>query len=123
MDLNDHLRALEESLLLPFTRKNETRLEALLAAGFREFGSSGTAFTKADILTSLQAEAPTRLSLDSFSAELLAPGVALVTYRATRQRNDVPATHSLRSSVWVLRDGRWQILFHQGTTVPAIGQV
>jgi catechol 2,3-dioxygenase-like lactoylglutathione lyase family enzyme len=27
-------------------------------------------------------------------------------------------SESLRSSLWVMRDGRWQMLFHQGTTIP-----
>jgi hypothetical protein len=25
------------------------------------------------------------------------------------------ATHALRSSLWVYRNGRWQMIFHQGT--------
>jgi len=42
--------------------------------------------------------------------------LALVTYRAER-RNEFGAltAMSLRSSVWILRDNRWKILFHQGT--------
>jgi hypothetical protein len=42
-----------------------------------------------------------------------------VTYRAVRRdESDHSEVASLRSSLWVIRDGRWQMLFHQGTRVP-----
>jgi hypothetical protein len=42
----------------------------------------------------------------------------LVTYRISVHLRDSTATKStLRGSVWVYRDGRWQLTFHQGTLV------
>src|SRR5262249_1625330 len=51
---------------------------------------------------------------------VLTEDVALVRYRTTR--HDDTGQHdsiSLRSSVWVRRANRWQMLFHQATTVAA----
>lgn len=114
--LATHLRQLEEELLCPGVRRDPQRLKYLLAEDFREFGSSGSAFERAAILADLAAEAPAQLSLTDFTCQQLAAGVALVTYRS--QRTDASGTRqALRSSVWIFRDGRWQILFHQGTRI------
>ncbi len=55
-------------------------------------------------------------SMSEFSARFLSEDVVLVTYRSVR-RNPVSSMewHSLRSSIWKLTDGRWQMTFHQGT--------
>lgn len=120
-DLTAHLRSLEEQLLDPAFRRDRSAVSALLADTFLEFGSSGRIFTKAQILDLLAAESPVRFELHDFAAHTVAPDVALVTYRATRHTVSGPAVVSLRSSLWVRREGRWQMLFHQGTptTPPA----
>ena len=109
------LLQLEEGLLQHSTRKDRPRVESLLTEEFLEFGSSGRVFTKAEILDSLQTESELQLSLNDFTCVELAQGVALVTYRANRMQLGVAAVESLRSSIWVLRSDRWQMLFHQGT--------
>jgi hypothetical protein len=50
MDVSETLRGLEASLLTNAVRKNRARVAELLAEDFREFGRSGTAYTKAEIL-------------------------------------------------------------------------
>lgn len=109
-----HLQQLEEDLLRPETRRDSARLAHLLADEFREFGASGRVYDKASILAELSAANPAALSLTDFACQQLAPTIALVTYRS--QRSDANGTRqALRSSVWIHRDDRWQILFHQGT--------
>ena len=116
VSIEAHLRTLEEELLQVDVRKSATRLDALLAEGFIEFGTSGRVFDKQHMIDSLWAESPLRLSLTDFKALLLGPGVVLTTYRAVRYGTlDEKPIHSLRSSVWRLVDARWQIVFHQGT--------
>jgi hypothetical protein len=115
--LQDHLRQLEERLLQPNVRKSGQEVSELLAHEFIEFGSSGRIFDKQQIIASLQMEPTVRRSLVDFKTLILAPGVILVTYRVVRQGvvpNEQPI-HSLRSSIWKLIDGRWQMVFHQGT--------
>lgn len=107
------LQSLEEQLLEPATRTNPAAVATLLADDFREFGASGRIFTKPEILAELAAELPSTITLTDFTCTRPSLDVALVTYRSTRNH----AAHtSLRSSLWILRNGRWQMLFHQGTS-------
>lgn len=119
MELSDQLRNLEESLLRNAVRKNAAQVDELLAEDFREFGGSGRKYSKAEVMAHLQDEDYASLFLTEFELKVLSPSLALVTYRAIRnRRNDAPE-QSWRSSLWELRDGRWQMLFHQGTKIPA----
>ena len=117
--LENHLRALEEQLLQPEVRKNPGLLASLIADDFLEFGSSGRTFDKAAIIEALKNEQPSPPAiLSDFSARPLAKDVVLVTYRTTRHNpSGEPIASTQRSSIWVHRDNRWQITFHQGTPV------
>ena len=112
------LRHLEEQLLQPQVRASRERLAELLADDFIEFGSSGKVFDKKKVIAGLAKETPTKLSLSKFAVTMLADNIALVTYRAARSagRGRRPV-QSLRSSVWRLREGNWQMVFHQGTRI------
>jgi hypothetical protein len=114
--ISRHLQTLEESLLLPDVRKSN-RLVELLADDFVEFGSFGGTYTKADLVATLQAESPIEQSASAFRIELLAANVALLTYRI--RRHSLPPVHTLRSSIWRLREERWQMVFHQATVTSA----
>jgi hypothetical protein len=81
----------------------------LIADDFVEFGSSGRVWDAAFIRESLAASTTGWVEIVDFVIDELADGVVLATYRVIR-----PAP-SNRSSVWVRRDGRWMIRFHQGT--------
>jgi hypothetical protein len=114
LDLAKQLQLLEEELLRADVRHDPQRLGALIADDFREFGTSGRVFDKPSILAELAKEPPAELSLTDFACHQVTPDVALVTYRS--QRTDPAGTRrALRSSLWIHRDGRWQIVFHQGT--------
>lgn len=115
-ELTAHLRQLEEELLRPTTRHNPQRAAELLADDFREFGASGRIFDKAAILAELATEQPAGFTLTDFACQQIAPEIALITYRSTRT-DSTGTRHALRSSLWIERDNRWQILFHQGTRV------
>jgi hypothetical protein len=58
-------------------------------------------------------------STTSFAVRELSNDAVLMTYRAER-RDPVSGRewHSLRSSIWRLTDGCWQMIFHQGTAIP-----
>ena len=114
-DIAATLRELEEQLLNPAVRKDRERISSLLADDFREFGSSGRIFSKEDILVAMSNESTERIALNNFHAKAVAHDVFLVTYRAARGGlASGPSRTSLRSSVWVMRNARWQMLFHQG---------
>ena len=113
------LRTLEERLLHPAVRCSADRVAGLLAEDFVEFGSSGRAYDKAQVVAGLAREhrqgPPVERTAHDLRVRMLAEGVALVTYRAVRRQ---PDAQTLRSSIWTVIDGRWQMLFHQGTPIP-----
>lgn len=109
---------LEERLLQPEVRRDRAEVASLLAEEFVEFGSSGRTFDREQILDLLENEPAARIAMLEGVQQMLAPGVALVTYRSVRPGAPVePGRIALRSSLWVHRDGRWQVIFHQGTRV------
>jgi hypothetical protein len=109
------IRRMEERLLVPEVRKSGKELDELLADDFIEIGTSGV-YNKRQIIESLKDEPPTKRSLFDFKTFTLAPDVILVTYRIDQYiSSDSSPVHSMRSSIWKLLDGRWQMVFHQGT--------
>lgn len=113
------LRELEASLLTNAVRKDAARVQELLAEEFCEFGSSGAVYSKAEMLALLRDEKEIQIAMKEFVCRVVGEGVALVTYRSEREMEDGAVIAALRSSLWALRDGRWQMVFHQGTRVKA----
>ncbi len=118
-DTATEIRSFEERLANPVAREAKGSLEGLFAPGFREVGSSGRMFDVEAVLGALGsvAERPSRsvISLEGFRVERVAPNVVLATYLAKVPAGPGWRAPTLRSSLWVKQDGRWQILFHQGT--------
>jgi hypothetical protein len=115
--LREHIYTLEQALLQPEVRRSAARLADLLADGFREIGSSGRMFTRADILAALPAEAgEVAFVMSDFEIARLSADVVLATYAVARTA-DGQTTRSLRSSIWTRAGGGWRMLFHQGTNV------
>ncbi len=113
--LQEHLRRLEEEMFKASVRKDAGAMSSMLAEEFREFGASGRTFTRAEILAELAGESEREISLRDFKIAGLADGVVLATYRAVRRAVGMETVETLRSSLWVMRDERWQMVFHQGT--------
>jgi hypothetical protein len=109
-ELQDHLYTLEERLFHPDREPDRTALISLLADDFKEFCSSGRVFNRQQTIDVLLSSAPRPATIHHFYVEQLAENVALATYRAT---TTLAVSH--RSSLWVFRDNRWQLHFHQGT--------
>jgi hypothetical protein len=111
------LQALEVELHQPVVRGDAARLDALLHEEFHEFGRSGAAYTKADIISRLPSAAQhARVAADNFLVRRLAADVALLTYRSAHALPDGTLhRHTLRSSIWQRSEVGWQMGFHQGT--------
>jgi hypothetical protein len=91
------------------SRASPDEVTTLLADEFIEFGSSGRIYDKQQIIRLLQQEQGEALcTLVDFAARRLAANIVLVTYRVVESR-------TIRSSIWRLEDGRWRMVFHQGT--------
>lgn len=120
----EFFRSLEQKLHRPEVRRSPDAVRALLADEFIEFGSSGRVYNKASIVAALAEESTAEAALvpdvHHFAVQAIAPDAVLVTYRSSRRYPDGASTRTtLRSSIWKLIEGRWQMLFHQGTVVPS----
>jgi glyoxylase I family protein len=108
--VRDLLLRFEEALAARDPREVPGGLMTLVADDFHEIGRSGRAWTRETIRALLEGPRLDPVSIESFDATDLADDVVLVTYRTAAVR---------RSSIWIRREGRWQIRFHQGTPIPA----
>jgi ribonuclease HI len=105
------LRALEESLWRDETRYDAGHVARVFHPDFCEFGQSGRTWTLATMAMSGDPIA-VELPLPDLRVELVAPGVALATYRSRRLDGSGTAN---RSSVWLRTPDGWRLRFHQGT--------
>lgn len=121
------LQTLECDLHSLSTRADVSRVEALLHPEFREIGYSGRSYQRSDMLALLRREAedaaqgePPQVQALDFSAQLLAPGLVLLSYRSAHLDGQGRLhRHSHRSSLWRLGPEGWQMQFHQGTPCAA----
>lgn len=87
----------------------EGGLAHLIADDFLEFGASGRVWDARSTRELLEHEPVVAVSIEAFDVAEIGDGVVLATYV-------VPGSPSVvRSSIWVRRDGRWVVRFHQGT--------
>lgn len=115
--LSQTLLELETRLMDPEVRRNGTAAE-MIADDFVEFGGNGRIFNKNDAIAMMRHHAPRVFAMEEFNVRELTNGVALVTYRVQSQAIDGgPGRVSVRSSIWVQSDGKWQVTFHQATMV------
>jgi hypothetical protein len=108
--LQEHLHALEERLLHPDREKDRNELTSLLATDFREFCTSGRIFNIGQLTNALLTTTPRVATMSHFYVTPLSENSALATYHIATANST-----SHHSSIWVQRDGKWQMLFHQGT--------
>lgn len=111
------LRDLEESLWCDETRYDRTDMGVVLAPGLVEFGMSGRRYDRDAIIDSEPGPIGARLPLQDFTVVFVRPDLALVTY-VSEDEADGPRRAN-RTSLWDRAGGHWQLLFHQGTALPA----
>jgi hypothetical protein len=110
-DTQRQLIELEGALWRAETRFDAAFMERTLADDFAEFGRSGRVYARADTLA--VPGQPIDAKLRDFHFSMLADDVALLTYVSEVRHEQLDLAN--RTSVWVRRDGRWQLRFHQGT--------
>jgi hypothetical protein len=108
--LQEHLHALEERLLHPDREADRNELTSLLAPDFKEFCTSGRIFNLNQLSNALLTTTPRVATMSHFYVTPLGNGAALATYHVTTANST-----SHHSSIWVQRENKWQMLFHQGT--------
>jgi hypothetical protein len=110
------LRDLEESLWRDETRFDRNHMERILALEFFEFGCSGRAYTRDEVISVQRHAISAKLPLDDFRVHPVTDRVVQVTY--TSEEGVGEARTCRRSSIWVATAQGWRLRFHQGTLVP-----
>ncbi len=109
-ELQEHLHSLEERLLHPDREKSRDSLLDLITPDFKEFCTSGRIFNANQLGHELVNSNPRNATMSHFYVTPLGENAALATYHITTS-----SSTSRHSSVWVQRNGKWQMYFHQGT--------
>ena len=115
--LLEALKELETALHDPAVRSNAEKMGELLHVSFREFGRSGAAYSREEILAHVSSawQQPVIWAQD-FELEVLSEGLALLIYRSAHMAEGQELQrHTNRSSLWQFVEGGWKMRFHQGT--------
>ena len=116
--LKNHILKLENDLLKPEIRQSVEEVSELLSDGFTEFTSSGYIYNYntgqvIDEGTDLQ---DMDWKIRDFEINQLSKDCILATYILIKDSElDENRKCSLRSSIWKCFDGKWKMIFHQGT--------
>lgn len=115
------LQRAEVALHQPSTRRDASKVGALLHETFLEFGRSGTSYDRAATLDSLASEKINgRVVSQDFAVTMLGESAALLTYKsAIIDDSEQIHRHTLRASIWVHTPDGWKLQFHQGTPTEA----
>lgn len=108
-EIRDELLRLESALATRDPAGVEGGLMSLIADDFEEFGKSGRVWNARFTREVLEGPPVASVSIVNFEVAELAEDVVLATYLTAGP----PSVH--RSSIWVRREGRWLVRFHQGT--------
>lgn len=119
--LLETLRELELETHQPQVRADKLRLGRLLHPSFFEAGRSGAFYSRDRVLAEFTGQPPTySVWSQDFRVELLAEGLALLSYRSAHIADDGSlARPTLRTSLWQSTAQGWQLRFHQGTPAAA----
>jgi len=105
---------LEECMWRAETRFDLAFMERTLAPDFFEFGRSGRAWTREQILDMAGRRIDAVLPLPNLQVRLLDADTAQLTYDSEVSFDGV-VEHAHRSSIWSRTAGGWVLRFHQGT--------
>ncbi len=120
LSLHDLILSLEKRLFDRAIRGDVDELSQLLAQDFVEIGARGASWDRAEVLACLPQQEFVQRVLSDFKLTVLADGVVLASYICEVPGEEGPV-RSLRSSIWKQIEGRWQMVFHQGTKMATAG--
>ncbi|MHB8065500.1 MAG: nuclear transport factor 2 family protein [Ruminiclostridium sp.] len=116
--IKEHLLQLENDLLKSEIRKSSQIISEILANDFIEFCSNVSEYhyKNGDVFQEQSNNNILHWEILNFEIKELSNDCILAMYKVINH-NEVDKTkkYSLRSSIWKNYDGKWEILFHQGT--------
>ena len=116
--LAKHILQLENELLKSEIRKSQEKIYELIADDFIEFGSSGGEYhyKKGDVFLEQNDNMELNWEILNFKIKELAGDCILAMYKVIKHsETNESKKYSFRSSIWKYYDGKWKMVFHQGT--------
>ena len=115
-DIINHLITQEKRLL--YKIESVETLLSLLDDEFFEIGVSSKLYNKADVVEWLNSDDKSIRSGTEFLGKIISENVILLTYISNIQENPTALIKkALRSSIWRKQQNKWQMIFHQGTSL------
>ncbi|MEN8078081.1 DUF4440 domain-containing protein [Clostridioides difficile] len=108
----------EYELLKSEVRKSSERISELLADNFIEFTSSGNVafYQIGEVFQNKDDNTELNWEIKNFNIRELSNECILAMYKVIKHDEiDESKKYSLRSSIWKCFDGKWKMVFHQGT--------
>ena len=121
--IEKHIFELENELLKTETRQSAEKISELLSDDFIEFCSSGNIYkyNKGDVFEKNINLPEIKWELRQFTTKQLSNECIMTTYKAIKHIHlNESMKYSLRSSIWKCIDGKWKMIFHQGTLTSEI---
>lgn len=116
--IKKHILQLENDMLKPEIRQSVEKTDELLSEEFIEFCSSGYEYhyKKGESIDEATCSKQINWEIKNFSITKLSDDCILATYKIVKHSEvNENKKYSLRSSIWKCFDGKWKMLFHQGT--------
>nr|MBO2515384.1 DUF4440 domain-containing protein [Gammaproteobacteria bacterium] len=112
VDLERQLHKLE-------VRRDPERLGTLLHTEFEEIDRSGRRYSREEILSEFHGgKTLPEIHSEGFELTTIADGIVLLTYKSAHIGEDGTRHRwTYRTSLWVRREQRWKLRFHQGTPI------
>lgn len=110
----EFLLKLEMSLWINETRNSYEYMDSILHPDFLEFGRSGKRYNKEDILKHINLDINAKFPFKDLNVKSISDTTYLITYQSVLIKEGMEEV-SNRSSIWVLTEDNFKLLFHQGT--------
>lgn len=116
-NIKEHIKELEERLLHSDVKGNPEILNELIGEDFEEIGSNGKVSSREEVIEwMINKDKNIKWSLNDFRIRKLTPELVIAIYTASKN-DQVNSNGSIRSSIWKNCDGKWKMIFHQGTKI------
>lgn len=116
--LEKHILQLEQELLKSEVRRSPQKINEIIAEDFIEFSSSGGEYhyKKGDVFLQENNNNDLQWEILDFKIKELAENCVLAMYKVIKHNEtNESKKYSLRSSIWKCYEGKWKMIFHQGT--------
>jgi hypothetical protein len=117
-NLKEIIFSLESEFQKPEVRKSAEKLGELISDDFCEITSSGLVTSKKDCLVNLPKASEIKFVMTGFRINVLSLDMIQTFFKTEKTVVETgKVSYSMRSSIWKNENGKWRMIFHQGTSL------